>query len=397
MSSVNRSSSSNSLPFPSLKRKADESPSDSPEVKKPRLSEEGSGSQLTPPKRAPSFHLRLSLSLPFESIPLSLSQNFASEIKLSPLDEKLRRNFEKAVLDHGFELTDLSHTHPVPIRLKFASCAEIGLRQHMEDAHFHKQIEQGYLMGICDGHGDGGKIARFVAEEFKTNFPKLLLDRPDRIKEIFKEFCHTTHERIPKRIGGTTFLGCYLDSTTNHLYSATLADSEAYAFRMIEGVIHAFPLSPIRNWKYPKDQARAENAMQDPLVFQNWASQEHAKHLRFPPNRGVNVSRAIGDKLMTYENRTALSQNPLVTLFQLQPDDLIVMACDGLWDVTSSQQLIDNVLIPHWHSDMLPKHIVDYAIQTKKSSDNVSVICAWAQSFSEESPKTPSTEPYEDD
>jgi serine/threonine protein phosphatase PrpC len=56
------------------------------------------------------------------------------------------------------------------------------------------------------------------------------------------------------------------------------------------------------------------------------------------------VARALGDCQLKYINKAAVIPNPEITSFQFQSDDaFIVIASDGLWDVMSSQTVVDTV------------------------------------------------------
>jgi serine/threonine protein phosphatase PrpC len=65
----------------------------------------------------------------------------------------------------------------------------------------------------------------------------------------------------------------------------------------------------------------------------------------------------------------------------MTPDDLVLMACDGLWDFLKKgiPQLIEDVIRPYWNRKELAQKIVDYALTKCMSTDNVSVLLAWAK------------------
>ncbi|KAM0034787.1 putative protein-serine/threonine phosphatase [Helianthus debilis subsp. tardiflorus] len=67
-------------------------------------------------------------------------------------------------------------------------------------------------------------------------------------------------------------------------------------------------------------------------------------------NGTLNLTRAIGDMELKKDKslpaeKQILTANPDINLVELcEDDDFIVLACDGIWDCMSSQQLVDFVL-----------------------------------------------------
>lgn len=323
-----------------------------------------------------------------------------STIALPPLEQKLRRNFyEKALKEAGitpktptaFDLPPPSE----PLHLHISAAEAQGKRPRMEDAYFDCKIPGGFLMGVFDGHGEKGVIAAKAAQTFQSTFPSLLKESPDDKKKIFKTINISIHESLTEKTGGTTALVCYFDEVSHRLYTSNLGDSKAVVFRKAGPTIEGIPVSIERNWGSPKDQERARIAYNEPDFFNKWIQKTNPKQRRFPfALMGVNVSRSLGDKDMRANEQTATSQNPHVTLFQLAEGDLLVLGCDGLWDVTTPQELIDKVLTHSWDTPQLAQALVDYALKT--STDNVTVICAWAKTSLPELGSLNSTQSFED-
>ncbi|GMF22599.1 unnamed protein product [Phytophthora fragariaefolia] len=82
------------------------------------------------------------------------------------------------------------------------------------------------------------------------------------------------------------------------------------------------------------------------------------------------VSRAFGDRSL--KTPTALvSCKPEVMRFQVQEDDLfLVMACDGVWDVLSNQDVVDIALL-HFHDAKAAADAIVKASYRKGSVDNL--------------------------
>ncbi|AQK88842.1 putative protein phosphatase 2C 21 [Zea mays] len=64
-------------------------------------------------------------------------------------------------------------------------------------------------------------------------------------------------------------------------------------------------------------------------------------------NGNLNLSRAIGDMKFKQNkflppDKQILTANPDINIVELcDVDEFIVLACDGIWDCMSSQQLVD--------------------------------------------------------
>ena len=100
------------------------------------------------------------------------------------------------------------------------------------------------------------------------------------------------------------------------------------------------------------------------------------------------VSRAIGDsqfkrlkgKLMTDFSISSplVIPDPDVTCTKIKPneDEFIILACDGLWDVLTSQEAVDLVkkdLLQGMSVDNICEHLVNHALQIG-SRDNVTAM-----------------------
>lgn len=96
------------------------------------------------------------------------------------------------------------------------------------------------------------------------------------------------------------------------------------------------------------------------------------------------VTRSLGDHCMKefviakpYYNKTTISRNS--TCDTKETDDLppvLVMACDGLWDVIQDQEAIDLALAYPGDKTDVAQFLVEEAIR-RGSTDNVSAIVAW--------------------
>ena len=93
----------------------------------------------------------------------------------------------------------------------------------------------------------------------------------------------------------------------------------------------------------------------------------------------LSVSRAFGD----VEHYPYVIHYPDIFTYEIiEKDKFIVLACDGLWDVLSNQDVVNYILMECYdntlttrinHSVNIAKKLADYAIK-KKSTDNITVV-----------------------
>lgn len=266
--------------------------------------------------------------------------------------------------------------------LKFAhtSAEHIGLRPSMEDAHFVKDIDQGILAGVFDGHG-GEAVAKHANTRFQELFPQVLQANQG---DVYRAFTHTIdqiHEEVVKEgawnLVGSTAVVCFVDKETCLAYTATLADSEATIYRDIEGKLVAMPLSCVRDWSCKRDAERAAKAVETTNKWdaqemrEKWPNHANPKGLRF--GLGLNVSRAIGDKTIASSTTpSGMSHKPKITVNEVKTGDTLILGCDGLKDYTTESEIIEK--ITESGEDNLAQKLVDFAVKNKGAKDNVTVI-----------------------
>lgn len=338
-----------------------------------------------------SFSSSLSGSQPLDEPVLerSLSASNKRVRVLSKSEEKMHNNFLEALRQHGLEPLKLPaiglKKAPSPIYLACSAKSEKGpVRLSMEDAHIDLELPEGRLIGIFDGHGEQGRIAQQVAKLFTTDFLPTLEKKPDDIRQVFIDLCAKAQSEIKDPSGGTCALVVYFHSVSNRFYTATLGDSEMRIYRKVGDEIYSIPASLVRDWSSKKDEERFLAVVDHKQIQDIWLSLKNPKFRRFPPAipnislGGINTARSLGDLRMQWQGKSAVSRKPKVSMCQAANEEgveeRVVFACDGLWDFVDERQLIDTVLKPHWNDPELVNRIVDYAIHTAKSQDNVTVM-----------------------
>lgn len=300
-----------------------------------------------------------------------------------PIDvamRKMRKNALKAINEHRTKAPDQPYISPdslpsidvlnsrrplPPLRFTVCSAERQGTRATMEDARIYKELEEGVLVGILDGHG-GKEVAAHAAPLIESRFSILLRETNGNVHQAFERLCEEVQQSVIDnrfRSGSTAVLS-FIDKRTHLIYTATLADSEANIYRKNQaGVTESIPLSCVRDWSSAKENDRAY-FLGTPVINFGMEGNRNPKVLRV---NSINVSRAFGDL-----GTPAISQKPKITVYMVQPDDELVWACDGLKDFASERQIIYKL-----DGDYIQNpadRLADAAINEWRSSDNVTVI-----------------------
>lgn len=371
--------------------------------------------------------------------------------------DKMIRNAAKAILEHSEKagpldkavyvsdprkaipsLETLNRKELTPLKLSCTFADHIGPREHMEDAHFFTEIEQGTLIGVFDGHERkqpkninvhefdklafaikqhnndpcmtfkdlhfevfeaprAREVADYASQEFQKRFSSVLKVHNGDTFRAFEVLIHEIHQEVAQKLqwnkAGTTAVISFIDKETHQIITATLGDSEANLYRDDKSI----PLSAVRNWTSKKDAARLETAM-------GWEPGEikakvkrgiDPKDFRWMDNL-VNISRGIGDVdcVGTLE-MPGVIHKPKITINKLQKGDVLILACDGVKDYIPEREIVKTVMernawtisniikwifnwimtkIFHREPRGLAHDIVDHAIYKRNSGDNVTVI-----------------------
>jgi serine/threonine protein phosphatase PrpC len=84
------------------------------------------------------------------------------------------------------------------------------------------------------------------------------------------------------------------------------------------------------------------------------------------------VARSLGDHGM----KDFVVCQPYLNTVEAQSGDLLILACDGLWDVLSDNESVQFVEDFKGNSDEAAQGLVNEAVK-RGSTDNISVIVAW--------------------
>jgi protein phosphatase 2C family protein 2/3 len=252
-----------------------------------------------------------------------------------------------------------------------------GSRPTMEDATIHLDkfevrgggANPGSFYAVLDGHG-GTETSQFAAQRL----PELMLEQLQgngsirralhkSIMQVDKEFLSSGQS---SRAGST--LVAVVHDGAGLLTCANVGDSRAVLCRNGKAVDLSTDQKPTRS----DETARIIDA--GGYVTGNRTLGQLA------------VARALGDKDLKEEIEGALIATPEIEQWALRKEDeFVLVACDGLYDVMTSQEAIDFV------RDRLKRGAASYgasgladiceqltkeAVETRGSRDNVSVIVA---------------------
>lgn len=275
--------------------------------------------------------------------------------------EKMIKNQKKALAEHykadpsyfgtpylksmSLSAADLSKKETNELHLSPYFAEAQGPRPTMEDAHFYKEMEDGILTGVFDGHG-GSEVSAYSSGQFQTLFPKALKRANGNVHSAFEMVIHQIHQKVANHAAwndmGSTAVVCYFDKATHQIFTATLGDSEANIYRKTGwGGYASIPLSCIRDWLCKRDFKRLTDIHGlDAIKAHLKRIGGHAKYLRSHIDRGVNVARAIGDVSNTgIPGKPRVIHKPKITVNKLKSGDLLVLACDGLKDFLSEKEI----------------------------------------------------------
>jgi serine/threonine protein phosphatase PrpC len=338
----------------------------------------------------------------------------ARTITLEKAKEKMEKNLEKAIVEHIEEFESILASqniyHITPNQSPYATVPEAlsiytahkdpltkpklsfvysealcqGPRPSMEDAHFYVEKEDFILTGVFDGHG-GSEVANFANENFPKLFLKYLDSDRSNVYYAFEAAIYELQQIISSQMlawekehegsvfsCGSTLAITYVDKINHDVITATLADSEANIYRDFNGIMKSIPLSCVRNWGSERDSLRASTALKSPSIAMNWPNVVDSKILRFPDQRGVNVSRALGHASM---QQFGMDHKPKITKYKAQPGDKIIICCDGLKDYLNELKIID-IVKTSTHEEC-SKNLAEAALKNMiglKHGDNITII-----------------------
>ena len=235
-------------------------------------------------------------------------------------------------------------------------------RPTMEDEHvvidqFAGEILTGYF-GVYDGHG-GRTTVEGVKEKLHLQIEKHIKQKksvPEALKESFLSVDAELVEKLKDSKDNSGSTGCSAvirkEKGERKLYLANIGDTRAVLCR----------------------NGKAERLTVDHNAGSNTEEVQRIKGMGgFVFSKKVagvlSVTRAFGD----YSLKDWVPAEPQISETTLKEgDDYLIVACDGLWDVTSDQEAVD-ILIQQKTAQKASNALLSHALK-QGTRDNVSII-----------------------
>jgi len=228
------------------------------------------------------------------------------------------------------------------------------------------------FFGVYDGHG-GDESAIFV----QKNLLKVLLNEKEYNENTIQNGFMKTDELMSKEeaifesFSGTTAVCCFIEVLDDEitLTCGNLGDSRCVFYKNDEVI----PMSIDQKPNKPKEKKRIEDSGSCVMFGR--------------VNGSLAVSRAFGDYRYKMKENLKPEEQSVIALPEVKQEkfkidnkslNLLVLACDGLWDVLKNEEVIEFIgkRIKDGEKDLekIAKDIVTYAINDRKSQDNVTCI-----------------------
>ena len=249
-----------------------------------------------------------------------------------------------------------------------------GKRESNEDKHVVIENENNLLKdkkninyyAVYDGHG-GKQISSFLEKELHNYF---LLPNIDYLNLCsLKKYIKNVYGHLQKKLDieyrdkayktGSTALVLILFNDTEqnkHLYIINLGDCRSI---LCNKKLKSIQLSQDHKPNSDTERKRLEK-LGGKIYFDGYDYRIET----------LSVSRAFGD----IDTKPYITHIPEIFKIKLNKEDkFFVIACDGLWDVMSNQEVIDFINNNKNKRCNLSKKLAEHAIE-KGSTDNISVI-----------------------
>eukprot|EP00002_Diphylleia_rotans_P006442 TRINITY_DN15813_c0_g1_i1.p1 TRINITY_DN15813_c0_g1~~TRINITY_DN15813_c0_g1_i1.p1 ORF type:complete len:265 (-),score=54.64 TRINITY_DN15813_c0_g1_i1:237-1031(-) len=234
-------------------------------------------------------------------------------------------------------------------------------RRTMEDAHvfidgFDNHAEQ-FFAAVYDGHGGRGAVD-FTAEHFHENLLKELRTSsgfPDMPK-IWKSTFLTTDAQMHEQgvlYAGSTAVVAYLYKSENgrYLFTANVGDARIVLSR--GGKAHR--LTYDHKGSDPEEARRI-------IEIGGFMNANRVNGI-------LAVTRSLGDHTM---KEFVIAEPYTFEVLLQEQDDILILACDGLWDVIGDQEAI-NLIKDEKDANKAARTLLDEALRLG-TTDNVSVM-----------------------
>jgi len=213
------------------------------------------------------------------------------------------------------------------------------------------------FVAIFDGHG-GKEAAEFASKNLHPILIEQLNKTSDPVASLKQAFIQT-HEKLTnqKVAGGTTALVALFYK--NKCYVANAGDCRAVLSKNNKVIQMSVDHKP----DHPDEEKRIQS--KGGVVTKQ--SNKQGKTIS-RVNGMLAVSRALGDGFLS----PLVTPEPQVESFDAADGDLLILACDGVWDVLDNDNAV-NLAISEENPEYSALKLRDTALN-KQSTDNISVV-----------------------
>src|SRR6266404_3995837 len=221
-------------------------------------------------------------------------------------------------------------TKDVKISYGMSTCRN--KRTYQEDRFAYVSYTHGAFLGVYDGHC-GSDVSSFLKDHFHTLFAQSLVGRNQ--KDAFEDaFSKVEAYSLNNYHDGSTALVAYIDQDrdkNNILHCVWVGDSRAVLECNGKVCFATNDHKPQR-----KDEKERIDKVGGRISSKGY--------IMCNGERGLAVSRSIGDKYMKKGGKGEIIATPEYAQIPLKSDNhFLIMASDGLWDVIDNEEAIEIV------------------------------------------------------
>lgn len=236
------------------------------------------------------------------------------------------------------------------------------------------------FFGVYDGHG-GQRAAQYASE----NIYKIFIEKEKstrKFQQVMKDAFIQVEEEIMNKAkeddtftDGTTACVAVLKSHT--MVIGNVGDTEMVLARRVREELRSIVLTEVHN--VGKNSKEVERILK--AGGQISESQKRIKHPRFPMCT-ISVSRSLGDSFFKLNEHTEgrpsglISEPYIVEISLTSRDEFAVIACDGVWDVLTYDQVVNFIayeLKAHNNAQTAAENLVEKAL-ANGSKDNITAV-----------------------
>eukprot|EP00293_Proteomonas_sulcata_P000729 CAMPEP_0184321808 /NCGR_PEP_ID=MMETSP1049-20130417/121191_1 /TAXON_ID=77928 /ORGANISM="Proteomonas sulcata, Strain CCMP704" /LENGTH=249 /DNA_ID=CAMNT_0026642755 /DNA_START=69 /DNA_END=818 /DNA_ORIENTATION=- len=210
----------------------------------------------------------------------------------------------------------------------------------MEDVHIVRRTEGLHIFAVCDGHG-GDRCAKYLEAHLAEKIATRIRGFPDNIPEALTRVCEDVDKEFLNSLGGrheeqnVGSCAVIVVLKGNRAFCANVGDSRAVLYCRDKSS-RSTVVTPLSTDHKPMPNTAELQRLKDIGTMVHMGRLEGR----------IAVSRAFGDATFKTRNVGLISEPEIQTIDlpdRAGKDVFLVIACDGLWDVTTNEQAGDLV------------------------------------------------------